>query len=176
MIATKRNHVHLDIWSDCSFGIDLETINASASKICNTCRHASELMNFTQRGFRSHYWWWQDIGLYMKIVQIIGGPSDVRVIIRVNSNNLLMTIYIHALLKKKEFWKELENSHIIVVNCEMRVLSSSLVELPEAETWYVVNVVKHVYPGSIVYHFNCTCTIAEHTLENGSSTFLSNVS
>lgn len=39
----------------------------------------------------------------MKIVQIIGGPSDVRVIIRVNSNNLLMTIYIHALLKKKEF-------------------------------------------------------------------------
>lgn len=70
----------------------------------------------------------------MKIVQIIGGPSDVRVIIRVNSNNLLMTIYIHALLKKNELVKELENSHIIVVNCEMRVLSSSLVELPEAET------------------------------------------
>ncbi|XP_024367632.1 coatomer subunit gamma-2 [Physcomitrium patens] len=44
--------------------------------------------------------------------------------------------------------------------------SSTPVELTEAETEYAVNVVKHVYPGHIVFQFNCTNTIAEQLLEN----------
>ena len=42
-------------------------------------------------------------------------------------------------------------------------------ELTEAETEYAVNVVKHVYPGHIVFQFNCTNTIAEQLLENVSA-------
>ena len=44
--------------------------------------------------------------------------------------------------------------------------SSAVVELTEAETEYAVNVVKHIYPGHIVFQFNCTNTIAEQLLEN----------
>jgi len=44
--------------------------------------------------------------------------------------------------------------------------SSAPVELTEAETEYAVSVVKHVYPGHIVFQFNCTNTIAEQLLEN----------
>ncbi|KAG0616027.1 hypothetical protein M758_5G084800 [Ceratodon purpureus] len=44
--------------------------------------------------------------------------------------------------------------------------SSAVVELTEAETEYAVNVVKHVYPGHVVFQFNCTNTIAEQLLEN----------
>lgn len=39
-------------------------------------------------------------------------------------------------------------------------------ELTEAETEYAVNLVKHVYPGHIVFQFNCTNTISEQLLEN----------
>ncbi|CAK9858868.1 unnamed protein product [Sphagnum jensenii] len=44
--------------------------------------------------------------------------------------------------------------------------SSPPVELTEPETEYSVNVVKHIYPGYIVFQFNCTNTIAEQLLEN----------
>lgn len=44
--------------------------------------------------------------------------------------------------------------------------SSAVVELTEAETEYAVNVVKHIYPGHIVFQSNCTNTIAEQLLEN----------
>lgn len=57
----------------------------------------------------------------------------------------------------------------------MFVQSSSAVELTEAETEYAVNVVKHVYPGHIVFQFNCTNTIAEQLLENVSTKFFLNV-
>lgn len=43
--------------------------------------------------------------------------------------------------------------------------SSSPVELTE-ETEYEVNVVKHVYPGHVVFQFNCTNTIPEQLLQN----------
>lgn len=46
------------------------------------------------------------------------------------------------------------------------VQSSAPVELTEAETEYAVNLIKHVYPGHIVFQFNCTNTIAEQLLEN----------
>lgn len=49
--------------------------------------------------------------------------------------------------------------------------SSAVVELTEAETEYAVNVVKHIYPGHIVFQFNCTNTIAEQLLENVSGCF-----
>ncbi|KAG0575329.1 hypothetical protein KC19_VG337300 [Ceratodon purpureus] len=44
--------------------------------------------------------------------------------------------------------------------------SSAPVELTEAETEYAVNLIKHVYPGHIVFQFNCTNTISEQLLEN----------
>jgi coatomer protein complex subunit gamma len=46
------------------------------------------------------------------------------------------------------------------------VQSSAIVELTEAETEYAINVVKHIYPGHVVFQFNCTNTIAEQLLEN----------
>ncbi len=49
------------------------------------------------------------------------------------------------------------------------VQSSPPVELTEPETEYSVNVVKHIYPGYIVFQFNCTNTISEQLLENVSS-------
>jgi coatomer protein complex subunit gamma len=44
--------------------------------------------------------------------------------------------------------------------------SSPIVELTEAETEYSVDVIKHIYPGHVVFQFNCTNTIAEYLLEN----------
>ncbi|KAG0595341.1 hypothetical protein M758_UG158900 [Ceratodon purpureus] len=44
--------------------------------------------------------------------------------------------------------------------------SSAPMELTEAETEYAVNLIKHVYPGHIVFQFNCTNTISEQLLEN----------
>eukprot|EP00897_Mesotaenium_endlicherianum_P003909 jgi/Mesen1/3546/ME000198S02746 len=44
--------------------------------------------------------------------------------------------------------------------------SCAPVELTEAETEYAVNVVKHVFPGHLVFQFNCTNTIAEQVLED----------
>ena len=70
---------------------------------------------------------------------------------------------------------DLYHSHLIILNCLICVQSSSAVELTEAETEYAVNVVKHVYPGHIVFQFNCTNTIAEQLLENVSTKFLLNV-
>jgi hypothetical protein len=52
---------------------------------------------------------------------------------------------------------------ILIFEC---VQSSAPVELTEAETEYAVNLIKHVYPGHIVFQFNCTNTISEQLLEN----------
>ncbi|KAH7294192.1 hypothetical protein KP509_28G060100 [Ceratopteris richardii] len=43
--------------------------------------------------------------------------------------------------------------------------SSAPVELTE-ETEYEVNVVKHIYPGHVVFQYNCTNTIPEQLLQN----------
>ena len=52
-----------------------------------------------------------------------------------------------------------------------KLQSSSPVELTE-ETEYEVNVVKHIYPGHIVFQYNFTNTIPEQLLENVNCSYL----
>ena len=53
-----------------------------------------------------------------------------------------------------------------IASCGPLFKSSQPVELTESETEYVVQCIKHIFPGHVVLQFDCTNTLNDQLLEN----------